>query len=92
MHGQVLVPLSGFNFVVSSLEKNNLAGGLAGMLVGGITVLAWVYIQHPFKDWYEMIPGFILSLLTNLVVSTLTYKPDEIIESEFEEVNKIMQE
>lgn len=54
--------------------------------------MAWVYIQHPFKDWYEMIPGFILSLLTNLVVSTLTYKPDEIIESEFEEVNKIMQE
>lgn len=81
-----------FNFVVPSLEKTTWQGGLAGMLVGGITVLAWVYIQHPFKDWYEMIPGFILSLLTNIVVSTLTYKPDEIIESEFEEVNKIMQE
>lgn len=39
-----------------------------------------------------MIPCFILSLLTNLVVSTLTYKTDEVIESEFEEVNKIMQE
>ncbi|OPC37889.1 sodium/proline symporter PutP [Elizabethkingia miricola] len=73
-------------------KKTTWQGGLAGMLVGGITVLGWVYIQHPFKDWYEMIPGFILSLLTNLVVSTLTYKPDEVIESEFEEVNKIMQE
>jgi SSS family solute:Na+ symporter len=92
MHGQVLVPLWTFNSVVPSLKKTTWQGGLAGMLVGGITVLAWVYIQHPFKDWYEMIPGFILSLLTNLVVSTLTYKPDEVIESEFEEVNKIMQE
>lgn len=62
------------------------------MMVGGITVLAWVYLQHPLKDWYEIIPGFTLSLLTNVIVSLFTYKPDDVIEKEFNEVQKIMQE
>ncbi|QBA23430.1 sodium:proline symporter [Chryseobacterium indologenes] len=73
-------------------KKATWQGGFAGMMVGGITVLAWVYLQHPLKDWYEIIPGFVLSLLTNVIVSLLTYKPDSVIESEFHEVQKIMQE
>jgi SSS family solute:Na+ symporter len=73
-------------------KKSTWQGGFAGMLVGGITVLAWVYLQHPLKDWYEIIPGFTLSLLTNIIVSLFTYKPDAVIESEFDEMKKIMQE
>ena len=38
-------------------KKTTWQGALAGMLTGGIVVLAWVYIQHDYKDWYEMIPG-----------------------------------
>ncbi|QCX53877.1 sodium/proline symporter PutP [Elizabethkingia sp. JS20170427COW] len=72
-------------------KKSTWQGAFAGMLVGGITVLLWVYLQHPYKDWYEMIPGFGLSLLTNLVVSKLTYKKDDVVESEFDEVDKIME-
>jgi SSS family solute:Na+ symporter len=36
-------------------KKSTWQGAFAGMLVGGVTVLMWVYFDHPFKDWYEMI-------------------------------------
>src|SRR5690606_19872877 len=36
-------------------------GGLAGMLVGGVVVLLWVYMPHDYKDVYEIIPGFTAS-------------------------------
>ncbi len=71
-------------------KKSTWQGALAGMLVGGFTVLLWVYINHPFKDWYEMIPGFTLSLLTNLIVSKITYKPNLELEKEFKEVEGIL--
>lgn len=78
-------------------KKSTWQGALAGMLVGGLTVLLWVGIEsHPFKEWYEMIPGFTLSLITNIIVSKLTYKPDlkenSEIESEFAEMEKILKE
>jgi len=55
-------------------KKSTWQGALAGMLVGGITVLAWVYLPHAYKAVYEIIPGFILALTTNLLVSKITYK------------------
>ena len=60
--------------------------GLAGMLVGGAVVLAWVYVPHNYKEVYEMIPGFILSFLTIIVVSLLTKPVSKEIEKEFDEV------
>lgn len=71
-------------------RKSTWQGALAGMLVGGITVLVWVYFDHPFKDWYEIIPGFILSLLTNLIVSKITYQPSPEIDKEFDQVEKAL--
>lgn len=73
-------------------KKSTMQGALSGMLVGGITVLAWVYFDHPFKNWYELIPGFTLSFLTHWVVSQFTYQKNDIIEQEFDEVEKIHQE
>lgn len=55
-------------------KKSTWQGAMAGMLVGGITVLAWVYLPHAYKAVYEIIPGFILALTTNLLVSKITYK------------------
>ncbi|NAW51630.1 sodium/proline symporter PutP [Elizabethkingia argentiflava] len=71
-------------------KKTTWQGGLAGMIVGGITVLLWVYLQHPYKACYEMIPGFLLSLLTTFSVSLITYKPNEAIDSEFKEMKKTL--
>lgn len=70
-------------------KKATKMGALLGMLVGGITVLAWVYIPHPYGDLYEIIPGFILALLTNVIVSKITYKPNDQINKEFDEARSI---
>lgn len=70
-------------------KKSTLQGAISGMLVGGFTVLAWVYFDHPYKDWYELIPGFTLSFITNIVVSIFTFRHNPIIEKEFDEVQRI---
>lgn len=71
-------------------KKSTWQGALAGMITGGLTVLLWVYINHPYKEWYEMIPGFILSLITNIIVSAITYKPNAAILDEFNRVNEVL--
>ena len=63
-------------------------GAMAGMLVGGLTVLLWTYLDHPFQDWYSMIPGFALSLFSIVVVSRLSKAPEPGVLNEFDEVRK----
>lgn len=63
-------------------------GAIAGMLVGGLTVLLWTYLDHPYQEMYSMIPGFILSFLSIVVVSKLTPAPSEEVLTEFEAVRK----
>lgn len=71
-------------------KKSTWQGALSGMIVGGLTVLLWISFDHALSDWYEIIPGFILSLLTNLIISKLTYKPVPQINQEFEQVKQAL--
>ena len=73
-------------------KKSTKWGALAGMLVGAITVLAWVYVPHNYKDVYEMIPGFTLAIVTNVIVSLMTYKLDTEIMEEFAEVERLIKD
>ncbi|WP_262987257.1 sodium:solute symporter family transporter [Sphingobacterium wenxiniae] len=77
--------------ILSLLWKRTTAmGALSGMLVGGATVLLWVYVPHAYKDVYEIIPGFLLSFLTTVAVSLMTGRVPEEVEGEFEEVREIV--
>jgi len=67
-------------------KRMTAAGALSGMLVGGATVLLWIYVPHAYKDVYEIIPGFFLSFLTIVVVSLLDKPVSTEIQREFEEV------
>jgi len=60
-------------------------GALAGIIVGGITVLVWK--QLALFGLYEIVPGFILSALSIYVVSMLDTAPAKEILDEFEQVN-----
>lgn len=62
-------------------------GAMAGMVAGGLTVLLWVFIPHAYQDWYAMIPGFLLSFVSIVVVSLMGKGPDEAITAEFDAVN-----
>lgn len=57
-------------------------GALSGMIVGGLTVIIWI-ASGLSSYLYEMIPGFSLSLISIIVVSLLTKKPDESIDNDF---------
>lgn len=67
-------------------KRTSRNGAIAGMVVGGLTVLLWVYLDHPLQDWYAMIPGFTLSFLTTVLVSLVDKQPSKEIQSEFEAV------
>lgn len=75
--------------ILSLLWKRTTSlGALLGMIIGGATVLLWVYISHPYKEVYEIIPGVISGFITVVVVSLLTPKPSKEIQKEFELVEQ----
>lgn len=66
-------------------------GALSGMVVGGLTVIIWITAGLS-GYMYEMIPGFSLSLISVIVVSLLTKKPDESIDKDFALMRKTLNE
>lgn len=64
-------------------------GALAGILVGGLTVILWSNV--PFLSdtgLYELVPGFVLGLLAIVVVSLLDREPSREISAEFDQANR----
>jgi sodium/proline symporter len=68
-------------------------GALAGMLVGGVTVIVWAELdrwfglsadQFPLLGLYEIVPGFILAWIAILIVSSLGQEPSAEIQEEFD--------
>jgi sodium/proline symporter len=65
-------------------------GAMAGIISGGVTAcIWWLNSGGPFHifDVYEIVPGFIVSILFIIVVSLCTKVPDE-IKTEFDMVRK----
>ena len=72
-------------------KRANKWGALAGMLVGGITVLVWkLVIRNIFAgtvlDFYELLPAFILACVAVVVGSLATAAPEKEITDVFDEV------
>ena len=63
-------------------------GALVGMIVGTATVLIW----HKFAWFglYEIVPGFILSTLSIIVVSLLDKAPPVAVTRVFDDVSSII--
>ncbi len=64
-------------------------GALSGMVIGGSTVIIWI-VSGLSSYLYEMIPGFSLSLISVIVVSLMTEKPDESVNNDFSTMSKIL--
>lgn len=73
-------------------KRTNFAGAISGMLVGGITAFVWKFVLSGYADTcsifgvYELLPGFILSFFTIVVVSLCTKAPSKEITDEFDAV------
>lgn len=64
-------------------------GALAGIVVGGLTVLIWK--QFAWFGLYEIVPGFIFSLIAIYVVSKLDAPPSAEIQAEFDQAVSLKQ-
>ncbi|MEW9501903.1 sodium/proline symporter PutP [Jeotgalibacillus marinus] len=67
----------------------NRWGALAGMLVGTITVILWVYVFDLSGFLYEMIPGFFLSLLAIILVSKMTGGSRKVTRAGYDSFEKV---
>lgn len=65
-------------------QRMNRQGCLAGIIVGGSTVVIWDLIGGPF-GLYEIVPGFILATIAIIVVSLITPPPSKKMEDVFTE-------
>lgn len=67
-------------------SRMTLPGALVGMSVGAATVIVWEI--GAFWGLYSIVPGFLLSTLSIVVVSLLTYKPGNECEKLFKELEQ----
>jgi sodium/proline symporter len=62
-------------------------GALGGIICGGITVLVWKHLSGGIFDMYEIVPGFIISIIAIVVISFIGSEPSKEIVQEFESVS-----
>jgi sodium/proline symporter len=63
-------------------------GAIAGVLAGGVTVVVWKHLEGGLFDLYEIVPGFILSLLAAWLVSRTDRGAGESLAQHFERIEK----
>ena len=77
-------------------KRSNLAGAIAGMATGALTVIVWDYLPvvngqtiYAATGLYSLVVGFALALVVNVVVSLITKKPSKEITDEFESIKNL---
>ena len=66
-------------------RKLSAMGALAGMVTGAVIVGIWGNISGGIFDLYEILPGFLGSLLAAWAVSLITYQENADVQREFTE-------
>ncbi|GEK71483.1 MULTISPECIES: sodium/proline symporter PutP [Halomonas] len=69
-------------------RRMNTWGALAGIVVGGVTVVAWAQISGGIFDLYEIVPGVIFAYIAIVVVSLVTEAPTDDITAEFDSLEE----
>ena len=72
-------------------KRMTLNGALAGMIVGATVVILWKNL-FAATGLYEIIPGFICSMITIIVVSLIGKAPTEEITDRFEQAERLYNE
>ncbi len=72
-------------------KRTTLPGAVCGMIAGGAMVFIWKFLLKPMGGvWgiYELLPAFVVGILTIVIVSLCTKEPSEEIQAEFDQVVK----
>ena len=73
-------------------RRTNLAGAVAGMVVGAVTCFVWKFVLSDYAGTYEIFglyelaPGFLFAFVTTVVVSLVTKRPSAEMLAEFDSV------
>lgn len=66
----------------------NRNGALAGIIVGGVTIVVWKQLTGGLFDVYEIVPGIIFATIAIIAVSKLTGKPEDKVLKQHEEFER----
>ncbi len=69
-------------------KRTTAPGAVAGLIIGGITVVVWHNLHGGIFDVYEILPAFIICLVVTVLVSLFT-KQDEEVAAKFEEYKNL---
>ncbi|PMJ67785.1 sodium/proline symporter [Vibrio splendidus] len=69
-------------------SRMNRNGALAGIVVGGVTIVLWKQFTGGWFDVYEIVPGIILSTLSIVIVSLITGEPEDEVKKQHAEFEK----
>ena len=69
-------------------KRTTAPGAVAGLIIGGITVVVWHNLHGGIFDVYEILPAFIICLVVTVLVSLFT-KQDEEVVAKFEEYKNL---
>lgn len=93
--GAAFSPLVIFSLYWKGLSH---AGALSGMITGAIVVIVWIAWIKPLASineifgMYEIIPGFLASVIVTYLVSKITKKPGEFVNNDLNKVKEIVKE
>jgi sodium/proline symporter len=62
------------------------AGALAGVVTGGATVIIWESLSGGLFELYSLVPGFLLSLIAIAAVSSISVKPNAVVQKQFDQM------
>lgn len=67
-------------------------GAIAGIVSGSLIVIFWILMKEHggIFEFYEIIPGFITSMILTIIVSLFTNPPEEKTVNNFDEMVKIL--
>ncbi len=67
-------------------KRMNRNGALAGIIIGGVTVVAWKQVSGGIFDLYEIVPGILFATIGIVVATLMSAAPSASIERKFDEV------
>lgn len=71
-------------------KRMNRLSAILSIFIGGVTVILWKQLSGGIFDLYEIVPGFLLSSLTIVIVSLLGKAPEKEIQDTFDSIKNDM--
>ncbi len=73
-------------------SRMNRNGALAGIIVGGATVVVWKQLSGGWFELYELVPGFIFATIAIVVVSLISGEPESCVTEQHKKYQKLLDE